>query len=87
MLTVTLSQREKESFVSQHHGLLMRVAKKCRVSHSLVSRVFHGLNTSRRVQKALDTEINRTMRKTQRQQERWAAKTVVPATVPEEAVA
>jgi hypothetical protein len=84
MFTVTLSRREKESFVSQHHGLLMRVAKKCKVSHSLVSRVFHGLNTSSRVQKALDTEIKRAMRK---EQKRWAAKAVVPATVPEEAVA
>jgi hypothetical protein len=84
MLTVTLSRREKENFVSQHHGLLMRVAKKCRVSHSLVSRVFHGLNTSARVQKALDTEINRAMRK---EQKRWAAKAAVPVTAPEQAVA
>jgi hypothetical protein len=85
MTLVTLSQRERESFVSQHHGLLMRVAKKCSVSHSLVSRVFHGLNTSKRVQKALDAEINRAMRK---EQKRWAAKAVVLATTaPEEAVA
>jgi Bacterial regulatory proteins, lacI family len=84
MLTVTLSRREKEIFVSQHHGLLTRVAKKCGVSHSLVSRVFHGLNTSSRVQKALNTEINRAIRK---EQKRWAAKPVVPVTAPEEAVA
>jgi hypothetical protein len=84
MFTVTLSRREKENFVSQHHGLLMRVAKKCGVSHSLVSRVFHGLNTSQRVQKALDKEIKRAMLK---EQKRWAVKTVVPATAPEEAVA
>jgi hypothetical protein len=84
MLTLALSQREKEIFVSQHHGLLMRVAKRCKVSHSLVSRVFHGLNTSKRVQKALDTEINRAILKDQK---RWAAKTVPSAAAPEEAVA
>jgi hypothetical protein len=78
MPTITLSQRERETFVSQQHGLLMRVAKHCHVSHSLVSRVFHGLNTSARVQKALDTEINRALRKVQRQQERWQAKAAAP---------
>jgi hypothetical protein len=83
---ITLSQRERVKFVSEHHGLIARVARRCHVSNSLVSRVLRGTNTSKRVNTALDSEINKEIRKAQKQQERWAAKSV-PDPGPEEAVA
>jgi hypothetical protein len=84
--TVTLSKGEREKFAQEHPGLITRVAKRCRVSHSLVSRVLHGTNTSKRVDLAIDAEIRREIRKITKQQERWAAKLTGPP-APEEAVA
>jgi hypothetical protein len=88
---ITLSQRERVTFVSEHHGLIARVARRCHVSNSLVSRVLRGINTSKRVSSALDAEINKEIRKAQKQQERWAAQLTAPAKAtdpaPEEAEA
>jgi hypothetical protein len=89
--SVALSKREREKFALEHPGLLTRVAKRCSVSHSLVSRVLHGTNTSKRVDLAIDAEISKEIRKIQKQHERWAAKLTAPAKEtdpgPEEAVA
>ena len=75
---ITLSQRERVTFVSEHHGLIARVARRCHVSNSLVSRVLRGINTSKRVSSALDSEIQKEIRKLQKQQQRWAAKLTAP---------
>jgi len=72
--TATLSQRDREKFVLAHPGLMMRVAKKCEVSHSLVSRVLRSLNTSKRVSQAIDAEIRNEIRREQR----WKAKLEKP---------
>jgi hypothetical protein len=80
---IALSKGEREKFAQEHHGLLTRVAKRCHVSHSLVSRVLHGTNTSKRVDQAIDAEIRRELRKMQKQHERWAAKLAGPAKVTE----
>lgn len=73
-------------FVSEHHGLIARVARRCHVSNSLVSRVLRGTNTSERVNLALDAEIRKEIRKIQKQHERWVAKVSGPVE-PEGAVA
>lgn len=79
--TATLSPRDREKFVLAHPGLMMRVAKKCEVSHSLVSRVLRGLNTSARVSHGIDAEIRNEMRRDERQHERWKAKLAANAPV------
>ena len=48
-----LSKARRLALLSRHRGLLQRVAERCRVDPSLVSRVFHGKATSARVQKEL----------------------------------
>lgn len=48
-----LSKARRLGLLSRHRGLLQRVAERCRVDPSLVSRVFHGKATSARVQKEL----------------------------------
>jgi hypothetical protein len=76
--SVALSKREREKFAQEHPGLLTRVAKRCSVSHSLVSRVLHGTNTSKRVDLAIDVEISKEIRKIQKQHDKWAAKIAAP---------
>lgn len=72
--TVALSKREREKFAAEHPGFLTQVAKRCNVSHSLVSRVIHGLNTSKRISQAIDAEIRKEIKKLEKQQARWKAK-------------
>jgi len=55
-----LSRVQRLLLLDRHKGLLQRVAKRCRVHPSLVSRVFHGKASSARVASALEAELRRT---------------------------
>ena len=48
-----LTEEERFLLLRRHKGLLQRVAERCRVHASLVSRVFHGKARSARVEKEL----------------------------------
>ena len=48
---------KRRKFAKEHLGFMTRIAKQCKVSHSLVSRVLHGQMTSKRVSEAIDCEI------------------------------
>ena len=49
----TLTEEERFLLLRRHKGLLQRVAERCRVHPSLVSRVFHGKVRSARVEREL----------------------------------
>ena len=55
----TWSPSRKILMLYRHKGLLHRVAERCRVHPSLVSRVFHGKARSARVQMELERQLSR----------------------------
>ena len=56
---VTIPEAERVLLLRRHKGLLQRVAERCRVHPSLVSRVFHGQTRSARVEKELEKALAR----------------------------
>jgi hypothetical protein len=54
-----LSETDRVLLLHRHKGLLQRVAKRCRVHPSLVSRVFHGKARSTRVEKELAKALSK----------------------------
>ena len=56
---VTIPEAERILLLRRHKGLLQRVAERCRVHPSLVSRVFHGKTRSARVEKELEKALSR----------------------------
>ena len=55
----TLSETDRVLLLHRHKGLLQRVAERCRVHPSLVSRVFHGRAHSARVERELDKALGK----------------------------
>ena len=52
-----MPEAERVLLLRHHKGLLQRVAERCRVHPSLVSRVFHGQTRSARVEKELERAL------------------------------
>ena len=55
----TLTEIDRVMLLRRHKGLLRRVAKRCQVHPSLVSRVFHGKARSARVERQLEKALSR----------------------------
>jgi len=54
---VKLSQSQRLRVLHRHRGLLQRVAQRCEVHPSLVSKVFHGKARSARVERELERAL------------------------------
>ena len=54
---VRLSQSQRLMVLHRHRGLLQRVAERCEVHPSLVSKVFHGKARSARVERELERAL------------------------------
>lgn len=65
-----LTQKEKLALARNTYGLMARVARKCNVDNSLVSRVLRGINVSKRISTAIDAELDKELRKMERLHER-----------------
>ena len=58
----SLSQSQRLMVLHRHRGLLQRVAERCGVHPSLVSKVFHGKARSARVERELERALGKAQR-------------------------
>jgi len=53
-----LTRSERVKLALKTRGLMARVARRCKVTHGMVSRVLRGINVSARVSRELDKQLN-----------------------------